>query len=359
MLEAQAERGRRGRGGRRRARRDRGGRRGAAHTATRTPPSSARSWRDGSIRLAWASIRDRSPRPTRPPRSWRGSRRRSRPERGAPRKAAVGAEVRRGRRPGTEAARREPPAEWLARVQARIEELEKRLTAFGSSEVRHVADALSQLRARHDGELVPSPAAQELADQLEVLDAELTASAGVGAASQAARRRARPPRGRSSTRCWRRSRRSATPSSTATWSIASSWPMPMCCSRRRESRRALRGQPRRTARRGGAERGAGHPRRARAHLVLRLHDRVLAPQRRIRRRRRSSSRPGQSWRRQRTRCGGSRPRRRPEQARAERMERRRRLLDDARALLGHPVKAVGRWASCARCVCRRASRRSW
>ena len=86
---------------------------------------------------------------------------------------------------GDEAPDGGPPGERLARVQARIEELEKCLAAFGPSEVRHVADALSRLRACQDGEPVPSPAAQALADRLEVLDADLAAMAGAGAASQA------------------------------------------------------------------------------------------------------------------------------------------------------------------------------
>ncbi|MET0902288.1 MAG: hypothetical protein ABWZ52_03530 [Acidimicrobiales bacterium] len=84
-----------------------------------------------------------------------------------------------------EAPAAEPPAAWLARVEARIKELEKRLTALGPSDVNHVASALSQLRALQDGEPVPSPAAQELADQLEVLDDDLAASAGVGAGTAA------------------------------------------------------------------------------------------------------------------------------------------------------------------------------
>jgi hypothetical protein len=78
----------------------------------------------------------------------------------------------------------EPPSEWLARVQARIEDLEKRVAAFGPTDALRVAEALAQLRARQDGELVPSAPALELADQLEVLDSDLTATSGVGATSQ-------------------------------------------------------------------------------------------------------------------------------------------------------------------------------
>jgi hypothetical protein len=77
----------------------------------------------------------------------------------------------------------EPPTEHLARVQAQIEDLEKRLLAFVPAEGLPVADPLARLRARLDGELVPSPAALELADQLAVLEADLAATAGVGTTS--------------------------------------------------------------------------------------------------------------------------------------------------------------------------------
>jgi hypothetical protein len=74
----------------------------------------------------------------------------------------------------------EPPAERLARVQERIEELEKRLAAFGPAEVAGVLNAYEHLRARHDGELVPSVEAEALADEIAALDADLTATAAVG-----------------------------------------------------------------------------------------------------------------------------------------------------------------------------------
>ena len=73
----------------------------------------------------------------------------------------------------------EPPADRLARAQERIEDLEKRLAAFGPTETADVLHALDHLRAMHDGELVPSADAQVLAEQLAELDTDLAATAGV------------------------------------------------------------------------------------------------------------------------------------------------------------------------------------
>lgn len=77
----------------------------------------------------------------------------------------------------------EPPVEWLARVQAGIEDLEKRLAAFGPTEALEVSGALARVRARQSGELVPSPEALVLADALAALEADLVATAGIGATS--------------------------------------------------------------------------------------------------------------------------------------------------------------------------------
>ncbi len=77
----------------------------------------------------------------------------------------------------------EPPEDRLARVQDEIDALEKRLAAFGPTEVSDVANALDHLRARQDGELVPSAEAQMLAEQLAELEADLVATSGVGATS--------------------------------------------------------------------------------------------------------------------------------------------------------------------------------
>ena len=78
-----------------------------------------------------------------------------------------------------------PPAtERLASVQERIEEIEKRLAAFGPAERREVESALAALRARDsDTELVPSPHALAMADQLAELDADLAATSGIGTTS--------------------------------------------------------------------------------------------------------------------------------------------------------------------------------
>lgn len=73
----------------------------------------------------------------------------------------------------------EPPAERLARAQERIEDLEKRLAAFGPTESSDVLAALEHLREMHDGELVPSTEAQVLAEQLAELEVDLSATAGV------------------------------------------------------------------------------------------------------------------------------------------------------------------------------------
>ena len=175
LLEAQAAARSRGRGRRRPAPRGRGGHRRRAH-----PPPGGRH----PVLAAGGPARSGSP----GPRSGIGGRGRigGRGARSGPGGGRGGAGGRGRAPPGDpRGRRREPPAERLARVQARIEELEKRSAAFGPTEVAHVADALAQLRARQDGELVPSPAALELADQLEVLDADLTATAGIGATSQA------------------------------------------------------------------------------------------------------------------------------------------------------------------------------
>jgi hypothetical protein len=76
-----------------------------------------------------------------------------------------------------------PPGQRLARAQERIEELEKRLAAFGPTETAHVLNALDQLRALHEDELVPSAEAQVLAEQIAELDADLAATAGIAATS--------------------------------------------------------------------------------------------------------------------------------------------------------------------------------
>jgi hypothetical protein len=77
----------------------------------------------------------------------------------------------------------EPAAERLARVQAQIEDVEKRLLAFAPSDGLGVAEALGRLTARLDGDLVPSAAALELADQLASVESDLAATAGVGTTS--------------------------------------------------------------------------------------------------------------------------------------------------------------------------------
>jgi hypothetical protein len=86
-------------------------------------------------------------------------------------------------RPADAEAGEEPPEERLARAQGRIDELEKRLAAFGPTEVFDVTNALDHLRALQDGELVPSVEAQELAEQLAQLEVDLAATVGVGATS--------------------------------------------------------------------------------------------------------------------------------------------------------------------------------
>jgi hypothetical protein len=77
----------------------------------------------------------------------------------------------------------EPAAERLARAHARLEELEKRLAAFGPTEAFDVSTALEHLREQHEGALVPSPEAQELAEQLAEVEADLAATSGVGVTS--------------------------------------------------------------------------------------------------------------------------------------------------------------------------------
>jgi hypothetical protein len=80
----------------------------------------------------------------------------------------------------------EPPADRLVRAQQRIEEIEKQLAAFGPDDASHVTRALEHLREVHGSEPVPSTDAQRLAEQLAELDADLAATSGVGGAPPAA-----------------------------------------------------------------------------------------------------------------------------------------------------------------------------
>ena len=95
--------------------------------------------------------------------------------------AVVEAEVEAERRAEAEAEAEqtpaeEAPAEWVERLEQRIEELEKRLAAFGPADVHDVANALEQVRSLAEPELVPVPEAMARADELVALEAELVAT---------------------------------------------------------------------------------------------------------------------------------------------------------------------------------------
>lgn len=99
--------------------------------------------------------------------------------------AQVEAEVAAERQAEADAAPQEdePPAERLERVQQRIDELDKRLAAFGPAEVHRVANALERVRSLDGGELVPMPEATALADELAVLETDLVTTSGLGGRS--------------------------------------------------------------------------------------------------------------------------------------------------------------------------------
>lgn len=97
--------------------------------------------------------------------------------------AAVEAEVaaerdaeRRAERERPEVLAEEPPAEHLDRVQRAIDDLEKRLAAFGPIELHDVREELERAGSVDLDEMVPSPRALTLADELVALEAELAAT---------------------------------------------------------------------------------------------------------------------------------------------------------------------------------------
>jgi hypothetical protein len=67
----------------------------------------------------------------------------------------------------------EPPAVRLARIGSEIDALEKRLAANGPADIDRVADQLAPLRRLDAGVLAPMPEAIALADELAVLEVEL------------------------------------------------------------------------------------------------------------------------------------------------------------------------------------------
>jgi hypothetical protein len=100
--------------------------------------------------------------------------------------AAVEAELAAGRDAGRAVAAEgapspEPTPDRLARLQRQIEEVEPRLAAFGPAEVDVVAEALEAVRVVVAEGPVPVPEAVALADQLDELEVDLVATAGVGA----------------------------------------------------------------------------------------------------------------------------------------------------------------------------------
>ncbi len=79
----------------------------------------------------------------------------------------------------------EAPADRLERVQQGIDELEKQLAVFGPADIQAVGDALDRVRAAETRELVPSPEAQALADQLAAVESELRAAPSAAGSSEA------------------------------------------------------------------------------------------------------------------------------------------------------------------------------
>ncbi len=77
------------------------------------------------------------------------------------------------------------PAEQLERVQQRMDELDKRLAAFGPTDLHPVEAARDQLRAVPVDELVPVPEAQALAGEIAAVESELRAVPGGTGAPEA------------------------------------------------------------------------------------------------------------------------------------------------------------------------------
>ena len=181
-----------------------------------------------------------------------------------------------------------------------------------------VEDALDQVRGHAGRRGGARPEALALADELAARRGGARGHPGDDRCARGAGRASAPASTMLARRCSRPSRPSATRSSTASWSTASSRRTPTCSTPSTRPTAASAAPGPSGASRALRTRGARAPRRAGLHLLLRLHDGLLAAPRGPGEGGGPRRRPRASWPARRTPGRRCRPRPRPSWRRAER-----------------------------------------